>query len=377
MNRKKRFQKGTLSKQNSSEGICWYIRFTDKTPGNPARPRFKVGLLAKYPTTAAASRAAQPIRDKFNDKPDPLLADRRTFGDLIDRYIAEEIPERHSTRRGYEKLIRVHIRPRWGEVAIAEVKAQAVRGWLRELEMAPRYRGHIHNMMRLLFRFGMLWEWVPAATNPMSLFSLEGSTKRQEQPGTITEEQFQRLLAVIQEENFRVMLMGAMCLGLRVSELLALKWADFEFSARIVRIQRAIVEGRSGQVKTIHSKKPLPLDPLLAAAFSTWRSHAPFQEDDDWVFPSPTGERPYYASNLQVHVLMPAGKAIGLCFSLGWHTFRHSYKTWMDIKKVPLTVQRDLMRHADIRTTAQVYGEVRLEELREANSDVVKRAFVN
>ena len=174
-----------------------------------------------------------------------------------------------------------------------------------------------------------------------------------------------------------MMIMGAMCLGLRVSELLALKWSDFEFEKRIVRVERAVVEGSVGKVKTIHSKKPLPLDALLAAAFRTWRSHSPFQEDDDWVFSMATGDRPYSASNLQVRVLIPAGKAIGLDFSLGWHTFRHSYKTWMDIKQVPLTVQRDLMRHADIRTTAQVYGEVRLEELREANSDVVKRAFVN
>ncbi len=38
-------------------------------------------------------------------------------------------------------------------------------------------------------------------------------------------------------------------------------------------------------------------------------------------------------------------------------------------------VQRYLMRHADIRTTAQVYGQIRLEELSEANSDVVKLAM--
>ena len=302
MNRKKRYQQGTLARAKTAKGLGWYIRFVDSTPGNPPRPRFFVGLLADYPTEAAASRAAQPIRDQFNDSPNPLLADRRTFGDLIDRYVAEEMPARHSTRRGYEKLIRCHIRPRWGTVAIAQVKAQDVRGWLKDLVVSvtkgettvtrpasSRYRGHVHNMMRLLFRFGMLWEWVPATTNPMSLFSLEGATMRREQPGTITDLQFHQLLAKVPEPKFRVMIMAAMCLGLRVSELLALKWSDFDFEVEIVRVQRAIVEGAVGEVKTIHSKKPLPLDSLLAAAFRTWRAETKFADDDDWVFP--TGRR--------------------------------------------------------------------------------------
>ena len=75
-------------------------------------------------------------------------------------------------------------------------------------------------------------------------------------------------------------------------------------------------------------------------------------------------------------LLEPAGEAASFPFALGFHTFRHSYKTWLDAKEVPLTVQRDLMRHPDIRTTAQVYGQVRVEQLREANTNVVDRALI-
>lgn len=383
MQRKRRYQAGSLEKSKTAEGLCWYIRFTDRTPGAPPRPRFRVGLLSEYPTKAGASRAAKAIRDQFNDSPGVLLADRRTFGDVIDRYIAEEIPQTHSTRRGYEKNIRCHIRPRWGSMPLADVRAMDVRGWLRELKdkngkpLSTRTQGHVHSLMGILFKFAMLWEWLPYGVNPMSLFSIEGSTKRQRQPDVITEEQFRQLLAVVPAQVDKLLLIGAMCLGLRCSELLALRWYDFDFEKRSLHIRRAIVEGKVGKVKTIHSEKPLPLDERVAAAFRSWRGKSDYSRDDDWVFANPNcnGEKPEYQNNLVPKILKPAAQKIGLPFSLGFHTFRHSYKTWLDAKEVPLTVQRDLMRHADIRTTAQVYGQVRVEQLREANADVVDRAL--
>jgi integrase len=381
MQRKPRHQQGTLKKTRTPEGICWFIRFVDHTPGHPRRPWFRVGTLAEFPTESSASRAAQPLRDRFNAGPAPLYAHKRIFGDLIDRYIEEELPARHSTRRGYEKLIRCHIRPRWGGTPIAEVKAQDVRAWLKALTteqgklVSGRYRGHIHNMMRLLFRFGMLWEWVSAQTNPMSLFSLEGATKREETPGILTVKEFQKILALAPGERYKAMFLAAMCLGLRVSEIMALKWEDFDFDGGLVQIRRAVVEGHVDQVKTIHSEKPLPLDPLLAQTFQAWRKQTPYSEPDDWVFPTGAGENPYAASTVQTRVLIPIGKTMRLDFSLGWHTFRHSYKSWMDQGGVSFSIQRDLMRHADIRTTMQVYGQVRMEELRGANSDVVSQAM--
>ena len=42
---------------------------------------------------------------------------------------------------------------------------------------------------------------------------------------------------------------------------------------------------------------------------------------------------------------------------IGWHTFQHTYRSWLDATGAPLGVQQKLMRHADIRTTMNVYGD--------------------
>ena len=83
---------------------------------------------------------------------------------------------------------------------------------------------------------------------------------------------------------------------------------------------------------------------------------------------------PYYLNAVQRDYIIPAGKRVGLGM-VGWHTFRHTYRTWMGNNGTPLGIQKDLMRHADIKTTMNVYGGSMPEAMREANSQVVRMAI--
>jgi hypothetical protein len=47
------------------------------------------------------------------------------FGTLLDGYLDEEMPTKSSTRGSYTSIIQTHIRPRWGGVALTEMKAAA------------------------------------------------------------------------------------------------------------------------------------------------------------------------------------------------------------------------------------------------------------
>ena len=52
---------------------------------------------------------------------------------------------------------------------------------------------------------------------------------------------------------------------------------------------------------------------------------------------------------------MPAGLKLGLG-RIGFHTFRHTYRAWLDETGAPMGVQQKLMRHAHISTTMDQYG---------------------
>ena len=60
--------------------------------------------------------------------------------------------------------------------------------------------------------------------------------------------------------------------------------------------------------------------------------------------------------------------------NVGWHTFRHTYRTWLDETGAPLGVQQKLMRHADI-STIMTYGNSQMKAKRKANSKVVEMAL--
>jgi integrase len=68
--------------------------------------------------------------------------------------------------------------------------------------------------------------------------------------------------------------------------------------------------------------------------------------------------------------LVPAGKAAG-AGRIGWHTFRHTYSTLLNEHGTDMKVQQELLRHADIRTTMNIYTQAVPERLRQANSKIV------
>lgn len=65
-----------------------------------------------------------------------------------------------------------------------------------------------------------------------------------------------------------------------------------------------------------------------------------------------------------------AAQAAGLA-GLGTHSLRHTYRTWLDSVGTPIGVQQKLMRHADIRTAMNIYGDAMTADMAEAQGKIV------
>jgi len=367
-----RYQYGRVELSPRANGPnVWVYRWREPNPdGKGSRKSAIIGTVEEYQTQAHALRAAEHMRLAANpDNPNGRLI---SFGALIDRYMAEEMPQRFSTRAAYSSYLERHVKPKWAKYSISAVKPFAVRAWLKDLPLAPKTQAHIRNLMSVLFNCAMLWELVQVQANPMKLVKIPGATKREEEPRVLTVEEFNKFLAQIEEEPFRTMVILAMCLGLRCSELIGLQWQDFDWENLTLLVRRAVVASRVDRVKTRYSKKNLPLDPELAEILLSWYRQTAYSGQEDWVFASPfmDGRLPYRSWGIQQRHLRLAGTKAGLG-PIGWHDLRHTYRTLLDETGAPISVQQALMRHADIGTTMNIYGDSVAESQRKANSKVV------
>ena len=165
--------------------------------------------------------------------------------------------------------------------------------------------------------------------------------------------------------------------------------------------------GYVDDVKTEYSRDYVPLHESLAGVLLAWEREA-LPTEEGWVFASPLSNKPYFPTEIQKRHIRPAGcclvecpkcqagvgvwcsqvkptpngkrlliheerqAAAGKFARIGWHTFRHTYRSWLDETGAPMKVQQELMRHASIQTTMNVYGQAMSSSKREANSKIVE-----
>ena len=328
-----------------------------------------IGTKQQYPTKAAAWHAVDHLQVRENKS-----ATGDTVQNLVVRYQAERMPSRHSTARVYRSFLTNHILPQWGDMPIRGVQPRPVELWLRSLQLSPKSKTHVRSLLHSLLEFAMWSGQLEITRNPISLVQNSGATRRVRKARSLTVEQFHGLLKEL-HEPFATMALLCVCLGLRISEALALLWSDIDWLGSRLTIRRGIVEQIVDVVKTEGSAKTFTIADDLLDRLKSWKQLTKFSKPEDWIFASPVkiGRLPYSYTGVW-RELGRAAKVAGIGH-LGTHAFRHSYRSWLDAVGTPVAVQQKMMRHADIRTTFNIYGDVVTDEMTIASARVAQLAF--
>jgi integrase len=334
-----------------------------------------IGRIRDFPTKTSAWKAAKPLVDAMENQANGhAQREVPTMGDLVAHYRVEKMPQRYSTRRSYETWLRHRILPKWGDCQLTSLQARPVELWLQSLMLAPKSKAHIRGLLSVLWDFAMWRGDVPTQRNPMELVTIKNASKRMKQPRSLTVDEFQKFIRHLQEP-FRTIALVCVCFGLRISECLGLKWSDVDWLNGKLRVERGIVRQRVGDVKTIYSQKLMNIDGELLEVFKAWKQATQFSGDGDWMFASPMklGRQPWCYDQVW-RSFNRAGATAGIG-KLGTHTMRHSYRSWLDAVGTPIAVQQKLMRHGDIRTTMNAYGDVVTDEMNVASGKVTRLAL--
>jgi len=341
---------------------------------NGKRRSKKIGTMSQYPTKASAWRAAKPMRDAVENQTQVNPSAAPTVSTLVEQYRAEKMPQRLDTRRTYNAWLKNHIVPKWGACEITTVQSRPAEMWLQSLALSPKSRAHIRGTLRILWDFAMWRGDIPTQRNPMELVTIKGASKRKSKPRSLTVAEFQKFVVQL-GEPFRTIALLCVCFGLRISETMALRWSDVDWLNGKLCVERGIVEHNVDDVKTTESRKQMSTDSSLLEVLKRWKQTTQFSAPEDWIFASPAqlGRLPWSYDQVW-RMYQKAGAKAGIG-GLGTHSLRHTYRSWLDAVGTPIAVQQKLMRHADIRTTMNTYGDVVTNEMAHAASKVAGLAL--
>ena len=167
---------------------------------------------------------------------------------------------------------------------------------------------------------------------------------------------------MILPEPVRTIAMVGILAGLRIGEILGLRWENVNFASRTLRIEHAVYRGVLGTPKTKGSRRTLPMPEALIRAME---GHSYRSEDrSGLVFATRTG-KPYSDTNLLARVLRPAGVQIGAPW-LSWHTLRRTHATLLSESGASPKDAQTQLGHAHISTTMDIYTQPTPQHQRDA-----------
>jgi integrase len=377
-----RYQQGSLIKRRRSDGKTWWVlryRVTDPN-GNRVQRQRDVGTTDQYKTESHAQKAADAIRLQINNNSPTVQL--TTVGHLAEHFKRVELKDddEHrswSTKQNYRDMIDGHILPRWGKTPVMDVKSVAIEDWLSTAArkdgqpLANPTKQRIRNVFSVMFTHGQRYELVPKDHNPVTLVRQSG--KRSAIPDILDPAEI-NLLWTHSNLRERAAISIEFGNGLRVSEGIALIWADISFENGTASVTKGMVKGHLGEVKTEVSKKLVPLHAYQLEDLKAWRAVAPYADDDDWVFASHVtkGKRPYWPDMILKRHIKPLAKSLGIKKRIGWHTFRRSFASILKANGEDVKVVQELMRHANPSVTLALYAQASSESARQAQGKVIE-----
>lgn len=172
-----------------------------------------------------------------------------------------------------------------------------------------------------------------------------------------------------------MMFLLAASTGLGRGELIALRWRDLDFEAKLANITHSVWRSIEGDTKTEASHKPVPLPPIVIKVLKAWRESSLYRSDDDYIFPSiaKNGSQPIQPDMILKRHIRPALKKLKIEKRIGWHSFRHGLANLLRQNGVEIKTAQELLRHANSRITLDIYQQSMTAWRRAAQELVIKQ----
>jgi integrase len=274
----------------------------------------------------------------------------------------------------YESQLDSRIVPALGSVCLCSLNRAQIEGLLSELrrkgDTGSTLRG-VRATMSTVLRSAVERGYLDQ--NPAHGIRLRGTGGRAERRyyGPV---EIQKLLPEL-SEPCRTVVAVAVLTGLRIGEILALKWKRVDMLRGTIEVAETFSDGEFGSPKTRSSRRVIPMSDSLRATLEAHRLRSKQKKSEDLVFATPKAT-PLSSKNLYNRELAPACDRTKQP-RVSWHSFRHTHATLLAEVGESMKTAQALLGHSDLETTLNIYAHALPASQRRAVNRVSEVLFSN
>jgi integrase len=314
-------QRGNIERR----GKCWLLKYYEPVliDGKIVK-RQRAKKLATFSEKYYTKESVQPLADlilaPINARTAPPESGQTVEAFLEHVYLPfVRENKKPTTIKSYAEMFRL-VRPFLGDLQMRAVRTSDIDRLMKAVA-DDKQRAHTthRNLKSFLsggFRYAKRNDVI--RENPVR-DSVVPRGKPRGEAKAYTLPEIQKLLTVIPEPARTAVLVAAMT-GLRVSEIKGLRWSDIVGDE--LHVNRSVWSGHVTDTKTLSSRAPVPLLPIVKAALAAHRNRT---TGDGYIFHGNTG-KPLRLENVLRRDIKPVLVKEGIPWH-GWHAFRRGVGT--------------------------------------------------
>jgi len=377
------------------EGQFWWLRIWDTSQtGSRKRQRIKLAL-ADMPFREVQKIAEEKLRPVNQGL--ILTGSAMSFAEFVtNTYNPVYLPLLGSnTQKSYRGVLSKYLEPRFSRLCLRDITRLTLQQYFSSMagKVSHPNVSKIRDALSSILRSAVDVDYLNK--NPMEGLRLPLDKRARQSKPTITPEQFHELVELV-AEPYATMLYVSVWTGLRVSELIGLKWRCIH--ADSITVEERFSRGDWSVPKTQASAATIAVDSQIISrilclktlsvkvrAGIAVRTHklVKVAGPDDLVFQSVQTGRPMNDQNILKRHIQPAARRLGLAF-VNWRCLRTSHATWLVQAGADPKSLQGQMRHSRVSTTMDIYAQIvptaqrrALEQLAEFAKDATPDARSN